>query len=980
MTTLEIKKSVAIADLMTNIERYKTNPSGIQRVIFDHLDEITNGSVNIVDPTNPFVFLLEASAVNTALAVNESAINTRAQYSELALTNQDLYNHMSDKDYLNRFATPSETTFTIAIQANDLFNKMVYSDSEDCYKATIPRDTEFTIDNYVFTNYYPIDFKRYSNGVLIVSFDGNVANPIKTLSNNIISYNVRKDNDNINWIFIDIPVGQFKINSSFYPIQASVNFKETIVFENQYFYTRVFHRKDSSLAWTELSTTHSDQVFDPYKPTALLKVTDKVLEVRLPIVYINTGLLSGDIRIDVYTTNGAISDDFSKFNVNDFSYKFKAIDEVRDYTDYVTAMTKAVSHVYCNKVVNSGTNGIAFTELRDRVINNNLGDRNIPITNLQLESYVTDTGFEIVKNVDVLTNRIFLAIKKLPNPLNTKLLTAANITINSLIANINDLLRSPNVIDNTDRVTIKSNTLFVNNNSIVSLLSASNIAAIQSLSKPNLVSAVNENNYLYNPYYYVLHLTSQEFEVRAYDLDNPEASNLNFKYQNETLQLPVNTASYTLIKAQGGYTLRVLTKSGNFYKQLNDGLTKVQLFFKPINENKYAYILGEQVAKSSDGERYYDFFIETNYDINADDAIYITNAKMYSNESVKVTIDLSTTFGLLYTTNSLVTDYKRSEIDDYLGSFLLPNNSAAVTYETIDITLGYSLNKLWTRARNLNTSVTYKTYSDDVPMLYDTIVYDVDPETNSIFKVVNNEIVYLVKHNIGDPVLDNDGNQVYKHRKGDIVYDAAGTPIIEAEKLGNKEIDMLFVDGKYYFVTDTVYSEYRTEIAKTIRNWIINEITDIQSILLEQTSIYFYPKSTLGKVKAYIDSETSIYIDAQQTFNITLAVHDRVYRDSELRSSLINNTIKILDNYIDSTITVNMSDALKLLQDYYGDTVVAAKISGLGGDKDLLVINLANEHSRLCLMKKLVLQPDLSLHIVENVNVDFINLDKTLVN
>lgn len=980
MSDLTIKKSVTINELMANLDRYKYNPSNMQRVILEHLDEITNGDVNIVDPTNPFVFLLESSCVNTALAIKENIVNLRSQYPSLAVSEEDLYHHMVDKDYINRFAVPADTTFTMVFQLKELLDRMTFSEEENCYKATIPRDTEYRVDGYTFTTHYPIDFKRYENGVLLISFDGNVESPIRVLSNNITDYIIRRDPNGVDWLFLNVPVSQFKIETHYFPIQRSISFSQNILYDNQFYMVRVFHRGETNGDWKEIKITHSDQVFDPFNPTALVKVYTGYINVSIPIVYIKNETLLGEIRVDVYNTKGAINVDFRNYKFASFSYSYKAINEQRDYTQYVDNIINVTSYSYCDKIVNSGTNGIDFKQLREAVIFNSIGDRQLPITNVQLEANINNKGFELVKNVDVVTNRIFLASKKLPNPNNPKLLTSANISINTFITDIEQLILNENVANNVDRVTIKSNALFINNNGVVSLVNNADVTSLKLQPKSALVNLVNDKNYIYNPYYYVLDFNQREFDVKVYDLDTPMAYGTSFKYQNETLQLPVNTASYYLSKIDVGYKLRIVTKSGNFYKQLANNLVNVQLFFKPKGETNYTYLLGNLVGRTETEERIYEFTIETNYDIdNETDRICLTNTKMFNADQIDVFTELDSTFGILYITNSLTDDYKKTYIDDFIGNFMVPVNSAAVTYETIQLNFGHSLKNLWRRSRSLNTNSVYETYTTDIPLTYTEDVYDIDPVTGSVFKIVEGQLVYNIKHRKGTNVLDNDNNQVFKHRKGDTKLDASGNPIIIRETLTNKELDILFVDGKYYFVNNDIYNNYKKELRETITSWVINDLGSIQNNLLEQTKLYFYPKSVLNSVKVYIDKETDIYIDAEQTFNIEVYVPDRVYKDADLRLKLTEGTVKIIDNYIDGAISVNMTEMSVLLKEFYADAVFAFLVKGLGGNRNLTVCNLTNENNRLSLKKKLVLQQDNDLHVVEDVTVSFYNISNNTI-
>ena len=971
--------SVSITQLMSNLAIYKYNPSNIQRIILDYLDELTNGEVDIVDPTNPFVFLLEASAVNTALCINENVINLRKQYASLSQTEEEIYLHMSDKDYINRFAVPSFTDFTVVVQVNDLLSKMVYDTSESCFKVTIPRDTEFRIDGYVFTLQYPISIRRYNNGVVQISYDNTYESPLQTLTSNIIDYVVRTDVSLVDWIFFKIPVSQFLVESTYFVLQNSSTFSENVMFVDQFYYCRVYYKNNNTLnKWKEMITTHTDQVFDPFKPTAVLTVFSDQINVYIPYIYVSSGLISGEIRVDVFTTKGELTLNLGNYKIASFESRLKAIDEERDLDDYTVAMRDVIHYSYSDQIISGGTNGIDFKTMRERVIFNSVGDRQLPITNVQLDSFVSDKGFNLVKNVDVITNRIFLATQKLPKPLNKKLLTAANIGISSIITNIAYLKTLDNIFDNNNRITIGSDNLFLNDNGRVSILTKNQIEAIKAQSKSAMVNYINSKQYLYNPFYYVLDSSENEFEVRAYHLDQPKASNLSFKSQNQTLQLPVNTASYSLIKTTSGYKLTIVSKSTNFYQQLPDNLVNVQLAFQPVGEVFLAYINGTLVGRTADNERIYEFDIVSNHDINNKNLLCINNAKMFANEDIQLFVDLKSTFKLLYATSSLTTDYLPDSSDSLLGKFILAPGSATVTYETLELEFGVALKNLWTRSRSMAAGVTYDRYQFDIPMLYENDVYAIDPVTGSIFTIgAEGQLVYNITHHRGDPVLDNDDNQIYKHRAGDVKLDNEGNPIVIANLSTDKDIDLLFVDGKYYFADDATFINYKTEISNIISTWVINDIKAIQDRLLEQTKIYFYPKTTLDTVKVYPNNSSEVYIPSEQTLALDLYVPDSIYKDNEIRQQLINGSINILDRMI-GDITINLTSITILLKDYYGDSVTSVNITGLGGTNNFNILNLASEHNRLCLKKKLLLQQDGTMIIQEDVIVNFHNVERIL--
>jgi len=962
---------------MSRISEFKSNPANIQRAIFDVLDEVTSGEIDIVDPTNPFVFLLEASSVNTALAIAENKISLRKQYPSLSQTESELYRHMSDTDYLNRFATPSTASFTFTMQINEIESKLVYDSVNKLYKGTIARDTTVTVDGVTFSLVFPIDIIKYSNGVIQVKYQTDIDSPLQVLTTNVIEYNTRTDDASITWLFFTVPLQQFAVTTTYYPLHASATFNQDVIFEDEYYYTRIWSRDTVTDLWTELKTTHSEQVYDIHEATAVLKVTDNVLNVTIPAIYSNSGLTTGNVRIDVYTTKGAISLNLSNYKLDSFSTKFKAIDEERDLSIYTSAIDGLSIFSYSASIVNSGSNGLTFTELRDRIITNSIGSNNLPVTNIQLGAYITDKGFGLVKNVDTVSNRIFLATKRLPSPSNSKLVTSANIGINTFIAGSTLNTGYSKVVSNNSQQTILSENLFVSENGILRLLDDSELNTLMGSNKTSMVSQGNTNDYLYNPFYYVLDSSSNEFEVRAYNLDQPYLTGLNFKSQNETLQLIVNTGSYLIEKVSNGYLVTIVSKSGKFYKQLNDSEVGLQIAYTPVGENTLAYINADQVFINGDGERVYQALIEINYEIDTNDSMTVVNTRMFDNTIIDTKIDLLSTLHVFYVTTSVTNVFLADSSDSLIGKFMLPAGSVSITHEELTLSLGTSLKNLWRRSRLLPTGLGYDTYTADEPLLYTKAVYDIDPVTNSIFTVDGTgALVYNVLHNIGDPVLDSSGNPVYKHRVGDPIIDVNGNPVVSTALDSTRELDMLLVDGRYLLADESNYTAYRSEITRTIDNWITIDLLDAQDILLEQTKLYFWPINNLGLIEVYPDNGNSILLPSEQSFTVDLYVTNAIFTDKEARDNLNLLTVSTINDYVSNNSIVNMTELTGMLKDLYGLSIVSFELTGLGGDASYSIVKAKSNKDNLSLKKKLVLQQDNSIILTEDVTINYHDLTR----
>ncbi len=962
--------SVTIDSIMANLEQYKHNPSAIQRSMYDLLGEITGGTLNIVDPTNPFVFLLEASAVNTALAINENMINLRKQYPNLAQNESDLYHHMSDVDFINRFSKPTTAGFVYTLQLNELKNNLVYDSSIDANRGTIPRDTTITVDGNTYSLQYPIDIVLYSTGVLVIKYDASIVSPLETLSTNIIEYKVKKDSNGIEWIYFTVPMTQMSVKTSYYPVQLSTTFTQTIRFDDKYYYCRVW-TKDGTNSWVEIKTTHTDQVYDPFVATAILKVVDDTLNVTIPSIYTDNGLISSNVRIDVYSTKGQMTLNLSNYNIDAFISNYVAIDEERDLSVYTSVINTLTIFAFSAELVDGGSDGLSFDELRNRVINNSLGANNLPITNSQLVSNIEDSGFTLVKDIDTVTNRVFLATRSLPKPLNDKLVTSSNMSMIPFITDVGVLSNLSTVMTNADSQTLLSNNFFEFNNGKLTLLDDAANAALASLNKADLVLLVNSRTYLFNPFYYVLDYSSDEFKVRSYHLDQPSVSNISFLAQNQTLQLIVNTSTYDVKKVSDGYILTIITKSDNFYKQLNDSEVSTQISFS-IDSSTKGYINGTLVGRDSSNERIFEFHLVTNYHMDSNDLITITNSNVFNTNQIDVSIPLSLEVDIFHNTTSITNEFISTPEDVLLGSFMLPTNTKNVTHETVQLVLGYSLSNLWKRSRIIPSGLEYIKHTTDVPMTHDAIVYDVDPVTNSIFSVdINNNLTYNVLHNIGDPVLDVNGNPILVHKAGDPVLDVNGDPVPDTSLSSSKELDLLLIDGKYLIADEGNYINYRNEVSDTIRSWVVNDLNDIQDRLLEQTRIFFYPKNKIGIVDVYPDNLGITSTTAEQSFTIDLYVNNSIFTDITIRELLTNNTTVVVSDYLANNTTIVMSDLIELLRVMYGSSVVSFTMLGLGGVSNYSLVRVINSKDNISLRKKLVLQQDNSIIVTEDINVVF---------
>lgn len=963
--------TLSIDDLKGQIDLVRFNPSAICQVALDVLEEVNTGNRLIVDPTNPFMFLLEASAINASAAMSCFADYSRKQYGVMAQDEDEIYMHMSDRDFLGRFGNPSKTTMVMLLSLDEVYAKAIQTDLPQMKKVVIPRHTTFTVANYSFMMQYPIELRVMSHGGLNVIHDVTKQSPFMGLETNVVDHELVNIDGTV-FICLQIPVLQLE-SEIYYPKVNSGILTEAIYrFSNQFYYARVYRSLPDG-TWDEMRTTHSDQVFDVTKPTAVLTVYRDRVKVSIPLVYQVNGQVSNELRVEVYTTSGEISLILNNYPPN--AYQATWLDYDNDDNGLYSAPLKAFNaiSVYSEATVSGGTNTMSFDTLRERLISTSMGEQQLPITNQHLKSSLTDAGFSMVANIDFLTNRQFLATRTLPIPEDRSIYTGMASTIGTLQSSIDDLKGVYGVYDNGGRVTLTPKVLYKNNDSILTILHEQTIRNIESKRSTDLfVNEVSGQNYLWSPFYYVWDLGDDYFNTRAYHLDNPNITSKAFVEENATLGLVAGTDGYAIEKVTDGYRLLITTRTGKAYKELEVSQRHVVLSFEAPEENGRASLAGKLLYVNPDtSESTYEFLLNTNYDLDQNHNLIVTNFAIFGNVQ-PCTIRLKDKFSLVYgVSNYLYQGMEFSAIDSLSDTSLVPSSHYAIIQEELNFELGHSLDLLWTNSRSVVGGEGYLKHDTDVPSLYTSTVYKRDSLSGAYdISIVDDSPVFEVLYNIGDPIIVNGVPQL-AHRKGELVLDSLGNPIVESPRTVNRQVDLFLVDGLFYFADSESTRTYSKSIPDLIVSWLQNDIKSASKNLLELTEIFFYPQRTTGYVDALVLEGFEIRLEVEQSLKIDLYMTKSGYEDLPLRASIENNILEILaSEFIGQTVrTIDIENRVIASAK---DQVITASVSGLGGSGNYKVVSITDDSARFGIRKKLQALADGTYTVTDDVTISFL--------
>nr|DAT18042.1 MAG TPA: Putative virion structural protein 2 [Caudoviricetes sp.] len=966
-------------EMWKRLNNVKNNPGAIIEWTYDNLKTLTDGNINVPDVTNPFSYLMESAAMMAATLHDAHEATYRKQYPRLATTYSDLYNHMFDEHYIGRFASPGRVKFDIAFRRDELIKNLAETDIRGVKRIIIPRGSVINAGDYMFTLLYSITITQLPHGSMQVLYRTDELDPVQPLSSNVIDWGWIVA-DNTEYLRLSPVLLNVKVETLTDALTQVDGYRNSWPIRNKFCHCRVY-QKDQNGIVTELATTHSDVVHDPEQITARLIYLEDKLTVIIPPIYFNKGLLNSTLIVEVYTTMGDVEEPLNELPMGSFSYQWDKLKNYYDDSKYVAPLELlSKPRVYATGILTGGTNGESFEKTRDRVVNNAAYVKN-PITRNQLETSLQVNGYDVIKSRDTLTSRGYLAVKPMPTNKLDGFNAGAAAAMETIRVSIEELVQHPEVRDNGKRITITPDILFKQENGLVSIVYPEKVPSEAKLGMDRFIEEINTLNYSFTPFYYVLDTNNSSFNMRAYYFNNPVMKNQIFVASNETALHAVTSDEIFVRKYRDssgeGFKIYVLTRSTEGYTKTDPAKRFCQMMVKPYKDTSYAAVNGKLIGQlpfpeeKTEGD-IWEFTIKTNWDVTENNTLVVHDFYMHINEPRRYEIDLETDLHFIYgLLDEPEYEYRPNEVDKMVNRQIInSDNVVAITHDKITCRFGYALDHFWVNAIPVQSEIKYRKHKHDVPRVYTSDVFEVTAEGN--FVLNDNELVPL--HRAGDPVLDEHGNQLMLHRKGDVMIDGRGMPIVEENRKTIRLLDILMIDGIYYFATDENDIKYRDSIGNTLKDYITQDLDDIANRLLENTSLYFYPKRTMGSAKVVINAGKETQIPMRQSFSITYYLKEVSYLNMDLRKSIVEMTHKEINNAL-SEVTVTTSDIISTLREKAGEDVVAVTMNGLGPNGDITAYTTTDLSVRCSVKRVIKMQADRRLKVFEDIDVNFLKHD-----
>ena len=971
-----------MSDTTERLTAIRRNPTLMVRESLNALENaLGTEEYQFSDPTNPFIFLIENMAVNGAGILTEQEAVLRSLYPSMAMKYGELYPHMSDADYINRFVTPTDATFTFLLNLEEVKSSAVSVGTTGVRKLVLPEYLRVVVGELTFTLLYPVEIRVMRNGGLQVLFDTSRTTPVQSLTSNSLDWTI-VNLEGRKCIRVSVPLVQLSITTMTESLTTSEPLNVSYTLTDSYYYCRMFYQKDGTTEWVEINTTHTDQTFDPRVPTALLQVTEDTINIKIPGVYYERELIDNSkCRIDVYTSKGKVVQDLSTVVLSD--YKMNIVDKdgtaplayTSDYSKYVAPITTFNDlQVLSNTVVNGGSDAKTFEEMREKVIMNTLGANDIPISHPQLVTHVNNLGFDIVTHINNISDREFLATRQLPLPTSGTLNTSIGCITSELRVKLADLSSIETISDNDDRMTLLPSTLYRFENGTLKVIGNGEAKRLAGMTTDALTREVNTRGYLWTPFYYVMDTSENTFTVRPYDLDRPVIKYRSLANNNDTTAYQANITAVQINKIDDGYMLDLRINGNEAFLNVDVSNVIVQFGYQPTDGDIWCSANAVYVDTDSATGHHFRCYIRTNYDVKKDLRLRTTNMSIYNERQTVYYIPLDTAIDVTIAVSEAEhSGYEANDMDNLLQTHLLPNNGvvSCIVRERIHLTLGYSLDKLWHQASNKVTTEDYQRWEEDVPYVHTEDVYEYDETgTVKLIEKPDGTLDVSVLHRKGDTLVDSNGSPVYRHRKGDIKHNDKGETILKNKREMVRTFAMFLLDGQLRFVTDPEMVNYRTEVAKSIVDWT-DKLTTLKERLLDQSNIQLKPTTTMGTVQALVMGSQRTAVPVEQTITVTYFVSDAIYRNNTYRQALKESTIAKISELLANT-TVTNAGIVSALKSIGGEDIISVDVSGLGGNLQLSTITLLDDSARLALAKRLIVKSNHTIGLEEACDVSIV--------
>lgn len=956
-----------MSDLRDSIDRVRYCPSSIGRVVFEDLRRRRGENYVPADVTSPYMHCMETACTLASSAMIRNDANNRKQYAKIAETEDEIYLHMSDKDYLGRFGAPGQAPLYVCIPYDSLIANAKLDEKTGIRKAVIGRHTMWQIAGIYLSINYPIEIRILPSGNIQVIADGTIPSPIEALGTNLVPYKLNEIGE-YKYIEIKLNVYQYKRDTYIENLVSGTGFTRMYNVPDNFYYCRVYNRVGEGNPWHEINTIHTEELYSG-EPTAILRRYKGKLKVSFPQIYFTEGKLRGEIRIDILSTRGDFNLSLAEYKHSEFGVRWDDLDDRHNgyYSSIMPLMTDV--WMYSDGSVSGGSNEMTFKELQEKVVMG-VDSEPVAVGPLELEHQVKEKGFDVLLATDTATNREFLVSKHLPRPENHNTRTPIGSSLELIQVSHETLKSLAGVNSDESTMTILAKTIWEKVNGRLVPMSDIALEKLMEMSADDRVVYLNNKEVYYNPFQYSLNTNERTFDVRPHYADAPKIISRRFLEENTLTTHQCSTSTIHVKRNGSGYVIQVIAKVSDSAVALGSGNVGLQIGVRPVQESRQIYTRASVMGMTKSKEIVFEAYICTDFLYDTKDNLVVNSLEMFEGDILGHHIAGVSDLNLYYFAND---EYMVStDIDKMMGDFQLSETEHGITHEVVTVRFIEHLESLRCRSRRIPGDVLYRRYEEDVHAVWDRDYPFRKPDGSAVIDIIDGKPTIRIEFHKGDVILNEDGSKKIQHKKGTVMLDEGGSPIPVSMPDPLYQFEMAVLDAKYLFCTETAIKEYVEYIPGVIAGWVTEDIPKYQANLIELTYLYVTPPSSAGSTSISTADGDLQQIPSEQSIVVTAKVSKNTHENADLRSQ-ITDTIKDIINQELSKKIVNIDDIQTLIKDQINE-VHSVHIQGLGPNSNIYSLIVVGNGDALSIRKILVQEQSGATTIQDDISVGFVKL------
>ena len=926
--------------LLELLKKQRYSSSGLHRTGIEYAEGVLKGEIKIVEANNPLVYLMEVSAANTATFSSTLRDNLRLSHPNLAITEEDLYRYMSDKDYEDIYALPGSCRVEVAVLDPSVEKVATTDPATGIRRMTIPKGTIVDVNGVELMFDSAVAVEKYSsnNYVIRTKSDG-VEHVIPC------RYNRIKDQT---WVIFDISLKQQYVRAIYTGLTKSTYFRKRIELEHDYHKIEVL-TKSPGEAWRPLVINYSKDMFDPGVITALVSVGKDKVEITINDEYMSDPLMGEELKILIYTTD--VSEPLYYVDTvpqDKISVTYRKLDTDTELTPEENAMTLSTTVMRPITPVEGHRKKLDFNQLKHAMINNNIGRNKYPISRTDVSFRAAMLGYSVRLAIDIYTERLYAAYKPSLSPKNHGLYF--NSPLKSAVRRIpcryTELIKLPSVHSDLDKdwCTIPSGMLATEKNGLIKLISSNTVTGTIAAAKTiaEKIKIIEEEKYMFLPFSYHLDYSSEIVTITPYRTDKPLVKSNYILNRNTSVADSIATGKTEILHEPGRYIVRVSTSSTEAMRKT---ATPILASLSLIVEGVRRYFDGALIRKEESGESVFEFSLHTNL------KFVEGKLEVHNGDNVVLPIDSETEFDLSYSMSAPPIGFIE---DPLINTVVKPVGVnppvGGMTSEKLRVESFVKMDHLWSMVTTVADEAPYKKHTSDKPMVYGKDILDRDATGRIKGIGADCKGKPVILHKKGDPVLDAGGNPKFLYKKGDTVLGANGRPERDGLSSGVSFLDIVLVEAAPLFSNNEKLKAYlKSFVDKLHRDATVN-IAPLAEQMLEKTDVRFKPITNIGTVTATIGDNQSASISNQIDIGIDLTVSKDIYSDQVALNNIKKEVSLIVSEYFTNDVLVR-SELNDKLREKLGGTVLDSTVKRF---LDANVVSITKDSSQFAVAKRVV--------------------------